>query len=78
VTPQSDEESAKRGPVHKQIVSTTGSPKSRWRPRVLVVFPRRGFGGSGGVRESTADLIVENIWPHPQFQGTNVKAFAQR
>ena len=38
---------------------------SRLRPRVLVVFLLRGFGGPGGVRESTADSIVGSIWLHP-------------
>ena len=49
MTPQSDEKSAKSGPVHKQIVSTTGSPKSRRRrPRVLFVRPPLGVWGTGG------------------------------
>ena len=39
--------------------------------------PLWGFGGPGVVRERSADLIVESIWPHPRFLSTNFEAFAQ-
>ena len=68
MTPQIDEKSTKSSPVHKQIVSPTGSPKSRLGPRVLVVFPPKGvWGNRGGSHNASADFSLKEIWPQARF-----------